>query len=119
MSQFLEYAWPNYAPTGVDYQTTMKRSSSGRLIIAPHRGGIEPETSEIAEPIAKFYCSLYMFEGIKSSRNATLHITGTRFDDPLVLEMLKLSNWAIAIYYYGSNEKIAFIVGRGMNWFKY
>jgi len=97
---------------GIDYRTTVKRSLSGWLIMAPHGGGIEPGTSEIAESIAKSDCSLYMFEGIKPARNATLHITGTRFDDPLAFEMLKSSNRTIAIHGCSGDEKVAFVGGR-------
>ena len=36
---------------GVDYQILARRSRAGFAIVAPHGGGIEPGTSEIADAI--------------------------------------------------------------------
>jgi phage replication-related protein YjqB (UPF0714/DUF867 family) len=81
------------------------------LIIAPHGGGIEPGTSEIAAAIARFNHSLYTFEGIKKSDNKTLHITSTQFDDPQLLKLLKSSKGTIAIHGCSGNEHIAYVGG--------
>lgn len=42
---------------------------------APHGGGIEPGTSEIADAIGGERGSFYTFGGLKSSGTADLHIT--------------------------------------------
>jgi phage replication-related protein YjqB (UPF0714/DUF867 family) len=52
-------------------------------VIAPHGGGIEPGTSELATAIAGDDFSLYLFEGLKSAGNGELHITSTNFDEPI------------------------------------
>jgi phage replication-related protein YjqB (UPF0714/DUF867 family) len=43
-------------------------------ILAPHGGGIEPGTSELAEAVAGEGLSFYAFEGLKRSGNAVLHV---------------------------------------------
>ncbi len=95
----------------VDFRRRVKQRNSGWLIIAPHGGGIEPGTSELAAAIARFNHSVYTFEGIKKSDNKTLHITSTQFDDPQLLKLLKSSNGTIAIHGCSGNEQIAYVGG--------
>lgn len=57
---------------GVDYQIR-RRSADTTLVLAPHGGGIEPGTSELAEAIAAGDHSSYIFEGIKARQNGDLH----------------------------------------------
>jgi phage replication-related protein YjqB (UPF0714/DUF867 family) len=95
----------------VDFRRRVKQRNSGWLILAPHGGGIEPGTSELAVAIARFNHSLYMFEGIKMSDNKTLHITSTQFDDPQLLKLLNSSNRTIAIHGCSGNEQIAYVGG--------
>lgn len=65
------------------------------VVVAPHGGGIEPGTSELCLAIAGYHpASLagtppvgpvydyWMFEGIRSTGNAGLHVTSTNCDDP-------------------------------------
>jgi len=56
--------------------------SSGIAILSIHGGDIEPGTTRIANAIAGWDHSFYTFEGIKTARNLSLHITSTRFDEP-------------------------------------
>ena len=51
---------------GVDYRILLRRSRAVFAIVAPHGGGIEAGTSEVAEAIASEEFSFYSFEGIKS-----------------------------------------------------
>ena len=95
----------------IDFRRRIKQRNSGWLIIAPHGGGIEPGTSELAIAIARFNHSLYMFEGIKKSDNKILHIPSTQFDDPQLLKLLKSSNGTIAIHGCSGNEQIAYVGG--------
>jgi poly-gamma-glutamate hydrolase-like protein len=60
-------------------------------LVAPHGGGIEPGTSELADAIAASDLSFYTFEGLKPSGNTDLHITSTRFDEPMCLTLLASS----------------------------
>jgi phage replication-related protein YjqB (UPF0714/DUF867 family) len=95
----------------IDFRRRVRQRNSGWLIIAPHGGGIEPGTSELAAAIARFNHSLYMFEGIKKSNNKTLHITSTQFDDPQLLKLLNSSIGTIAIHGCSGNEQIAYVGG--------
>jgi phage replication-related protein YjqB (UPF0714/DUF867 family) len=100
-----------YEKKDIDFRRRVKQRNSGWLIIAPHGGGIEPGTSELAVAIARFNHSLYTFEGIKKSDNKTLHITSTQFDDPQLLKLLNSSKGTIAIHGSSGNEQIAYVGG--------
>lgn len=95
----------------VDFRRIVKRRNSHWLIVAPHGGGIEPGTSELAAAIAGFSHSLYTFEGIRKSGNKTLHIASTQFDDPQLLKLLKSSDGTIVIHGCSGNEQIAYVGG--------
>jgi phage replication-related protein YjqB (UPF0714/DUF867 family) len=99
---------------GVDYGILLRRESSSFAIVTPHGGGIEPGTSEIASATAGEDLSFYAFEGLKSKDNTELHITSTRFDEPLCLALLKQSEVVITIHGEHSEEDGAgvFIGGR-------
>lgn len=99
----------------VDFRRRVKQKKSGWLILAPHGGGIEPGTSELAIAIARFNHSLYTFEGIKKSDNRALHITSTQFDDPQLLKLLNSTKGTIAIHGCDGNEQIAYVGGRQNN----
>lgn len=83
---------------GVDFRILVRRARPAFALVAPHGGGIEPGTSEIAEGIAALEWSLYAFEGLKPSGNADLHITSTRFDEPMCLELVGESDVIVTIH---------------------
>jgi phage replication-related protein YjqB (UPF0714/DUF867 family) len=83
---------------GVDYRILLRQASEGFAIVAPHGGGIEPGTSEIADAIAGEEFSMYSFEALKSSGNTDLHITSTRFDEPMCLTVIGRSNIVVTIH---------------------
>jgi phage replication-related protein YjqB (UPF0714/DUF867 family) len=83
---------------GVDFRILARQSKTRFAIVAPHGGGIEPGTSEIAEAIAAEESSFYAFEGLKSSGNTDLHITATRFDEPMCLALIGRSEAVITIH---------------------
>lgn len=80
-----------------DYQI-QTRAAGRTLVVAPHGGGIEPGTSELADAIAGEDHSLYLFEGIKSTRNSDLHITSTAFDEPQCEAMLERADAVLAVH---------------------
>ena len=82
----------------LDYERRISRRRSGFAIIAPHGGGIEPGTTELARAIAGFNYSFYSFEGIKTSGNEILHISSTLFDEPKCMELLRQADIAVAIH---------------------
>ena len=83
---------------GVDYRILLRQAKAGFAIVTPHGGGIEPGTSEIADAIAGEEFSFYAFEGLKLSGNTDLHITATRFDEPMCLTVIGRSNIVVTIH---------------------
>ncbi len=88
---------------GVDYELRFRKGTSGIAVIAPHGGGIEPGTVDIADGIAGAEHTFYCFKGIKNTGNIHLHITSNRFDEPLGINAIKGENTVLAIH--GCNDK--------------
>jgi phage replication-related protein YjqB (UPF0714/DUF867 family) len=95
---------------GVDY-CIRARSASSVLIIAPHGGGIEPGTSELAEAIAAADHSLYLFDGLKDAGNGELHITSSNFDEPTCLAMMALVDRVVTVHGEERDDAVVFIGG--------
>jgi phage replication-related protein YjqB (UPF0714/DUF867 family) len=83
---------------GIDFGILVRQARTAFAVVAPHGGGIEPGTSEIADAIAAGEFSFYAFEGLKSSGNADLHITSTRFDEPMCLTVVSRSTVVLTIH---------------------
>lgn len=83
---------------GIGFRVRWARSQAAFAIVAPHGGGIEPGTSELAEAIAGTRRSFYAFEGLKESGNAALHITSTRFDEPMCSALIETSDTVVTIH---------------------
>ncbi len=83
---------------GRDFLRTVIDRGAPIAIVAPHGGGLEAGTSEIATAIAGGDLSLYCFEGIKPKGNEVLHITSRRFDDPVCLDLLSRARTAVTIH---------------------
>ena len=98
-------------PEGSSYQRRIVKRRSAFAIIAPHGGGIEPGTSEIATAIAGDRFSYYSFDGLKKAGNEVLHITSTRFDEPRCLQLLDNSEIAVAIHGCSGDEYTIFLGG--------
>ena len=66
----------------VDYSVTARTVAGSKVaIVAPHGGGIEPLTAELADSIAGDDHNFYALRGLKNKGNKVLHITSHRFDD--------------------------------------
>lgn len=85
---------------GKDYRVReVARQGSPVLIIAPHGGGIEIGTSQLAARIARARHSVFLFEGLKPPwQNRGLHITSHKFDHPRCLALLARSLVTLAIH---------------------
>ncbi|WP_163268679.1 poly-gamma-glutamate hydrolase family protein [Chelativorans alearense] len=72
-----------------DYSVTT-RPVAGSLvaIVAPHGGGIEFFTAQLAESIAGNDHNYYAFKGLKKTGNRDLHITSHRFNEPRALSLI-------------------------------
>jgi phage replication-related protein YjqB (UPF0714/DUF867 family) len=100
----------------VDYCRTILPRTSVITVIAPHGGGIEPGTSEIAKAIAGDQFSLYCFEGLKSQGNyKDLHITGTNFDDPDCVQLTGKSRVVLAIHGCDDDNEVVYVGGCNEN----
>jgi phage replication-related protein YjqB (UPF0714/DUF867 family) len=98
---------------GIGFQTVVRPGSTEWAVLAPHGGGIEPGTSELARAIAGTEHSLYLFEGLRLSGNSRLHITSTNFDDPTALLLLQHIPYALTIH--GSGDRVPRIAIGGLD----
>jgi phage replication-related protein YjqB (UPF0714/DUF867 family) len=85
---------------GRDFEIeVIRRPRCGIAVIAPHGGGIEHGTSEIARAIAADQFNLYLFEGLRPSGNfAALHLTSHLFDEPECLALIARCPVVVAIH---------------------
>jgi phage replication-related protein YjqB (UPF0714/DUF867 family) len=100
------------ATHGRDYRVRLRERPGTTLVLAPHGGGIEPGTSEIAEAVAGDDLSFYAFEGIRSHGNADLHITSTRFDEPRCVALAGDAPLAVAVHGEERPEPFVVVGGR-------
>jgi phage replication-related protein YjqB (UPF0714/DUF867 family) len=80
--------------------------------MAPHGGGIEPGTTEIADAVAGDDHTFYTFSGLKTHGNAGLHITSSRFDEPIGIEIAKQAETVLSIHGCRDNQKFVSMGGR-------
>ncbi|MGA9117390.1 MAG: poly-gamma-glutamate hydrolase family protein [Bacteroidota bacterium] len=99
------------ASVGVDYRILVRKRHTPIAVVAPHGGGIEPGTSELAEAIAGRTLSLYCFIGLKNARNDVLHITSTRFDEPRSQQLIASAEVVVAIHACGVKDSGIFVGG--------
>jgi phage replication-related protein YjqB (UPF0714/DUF867 family) len=97
---------------GRDYQIRFRQGKSGIAVIAPHGGGIEPGTTEIADAVAGDAHDYYSFEGLKHRGNLELHMTSRHFDEPIGMRIVRISNAALVIHGCKGEEIIVYIGGR-------
>ena len=85
--------------SGMAFSISVRRARGSFAIVAPHGGEIEPGTSKIADAVAAKEFSYYAFDGLKVvSGNADLHITSTRFDEPMCLTVIGNSNVVLTVH---------------------
>ena len=96
---------------GRDYCIHLRRGRSGVAIVAPHGGGIERGTRQIADAIAGTEHSYYCFEGIKEKGNQVLHITSDHFDEPRCLAVVGHSEKVVTIHGAGAEEAAVYAGG--------
>jgi phage replication-related protein YjqB (UPF0714/DUF867 family) len=88
---------------GQDFRITAHRLPDANVaIVAPHAGGIEFRTSDVAMAIAGKQHSLYLFEGTLADGNMPLHITSHHFDEPRCLELLNHHEIVVSIHGCGN-----------------
>jgi phage replication-related protein YjqB (UPF0714/DUF867 family) len=98
---------------GRDYAILFRQRDSRLAVIAPHGGRIEPGTLDIADALAGNDFSFYAFEGIKRSGNTVLHLTSSRFDEPVGLTIT--GNSTVVISVHGTHDRGDTILIGGRN----
>ena len=96
---------------GRDYRIRWRMGGSGVAIVAPHGGGIERGTSEVADGIAGREHGFYAFEGLKSVGNHVLHLSSNRFDEPQALRLVRGVRALITIHGAKGREPAAYLGG--------
>ncbi len=105
-----------HAREGRDYRRVVEGRGGEIAIVAPHGGGIEPGTSEIARGLAGREIAravagreiaralagrefaLYCFEGLRSRGNEELHIPSHRFDEPRCVSLVEETRTVVAVH---------------------
>ena len=95
----------------IDFRVLSEERNSNTISLAPHGGGIEPGTSELAMAIAGSEFSYYLFEGLKSSGNSNLHITSHLFDEPQALRFVGQHRRVVAIHGERSLQTSVYVGG--------
>jgi phage replication-related protein YjqB (UPF0714/DUF867 family) len=98
MDKYRSFAELSAAENAGAYRIVALQRGSLVAVVAPHAGGIEPGTSEIARAIAGTELSLYLFEGRKVQGNSDLHITSTNFDEPQGLQLASGAQVVLAVH---------------------
>ena len=96
-----------------DYTIFHREGDSGIAVIAPHGGGIEPGTVDIADALAGCDHTFYAFKGLKKTGNGILHINSNRFDEARGVEVCR--NAVIVISVHGSRFRTEGVLVGGRN----
>ena len=96
---------------GVDFERAIALRGSRVAVVAPHGGGIEAGTSEIARAVAGRELSLYTFDGIKPRGNEILHVTSNLFDDSPCLEIVRTCETVVTMHGADGKDPIVEIGG--------
>lgn len=100
----------------VDYKIIANNVGSSTVVIAIHGGNIESETTQLAAAVAKQgNYNFYSFEGLKPN-SASLHITATRNDEPILCSMVGKSTRTLSIHgCKGTNQALTNLGGLDKN----
>ena len=96
---------------GIDYRIDIREGNSGIAIVAPHGGGIEPGTTEIAREIAGIEHTFYGFEGIRATDNSHLHITSKTFDEPRLASLVSKEGIVLTVHGCEGEEEVVYVGG--------
>ena len=99
------------AREGWDYRRLVERRGSQVAIVAPHGGGIEPGTSEIARALAGSEFALYCFEGVRPEGNEELHVTSHCFDDPACIRLATQAQTVVAVHGCAGEHEAVYVGG--------
>ena len=113
MDKYFNFAeLKKYEEEGEDYIVRYRYADSDTAIMAPHGGGIEPGTHDIADEVAGKDFLFYSFSGIKKRGNSILHISSTRFDEPLAMETARKAFTVITLHGCRGKGEIVYTGGK-------
>ncbi len=87
---------------GKDYRICSRDRGSWATIVAPHGGYIEAGTSAIARSIAGKTYNHFDFQALRPESARDLHVTATRFRDPVLSRLLESSLTAVSVHGMGT-----------------
>ena len=96
-----------------DYTILYRELPSKITIMAPHGGGIEPGTIDIADYLAGCDYTFYAFKGLKKVGNKILHISSNTFDEPIALRAAQNADIVVSIH--GAKDKSEMVYIGGTN----
>lgn len=95
-----------------DYRIVTQDRRSWATILSPHGGYIEPGSSAIARAVSARNYNYFDFQGLRLEDAMDLHVTSTRFREPLLCKLLSQSSVALAIHSMGkANEPVVWLGG--------
>lgn len=97
---------------GRDYAILHRESDSPFAVMAPHGGGIEPGTVDMADALAGRDHTFYAFKGMKKAGNRILHISSNRYDEPVGARLAARARIVISIHGCRDTEAVVFVGGR-------
>ncbi|MDY6863080.1 MAG: poly-gamma-glutamate hydrolase family protein [Thermodesulfobacteriota bacterium] len=97
-----------------DYTILYREIPSKITIMAPHGGGIEPGTIDIADYLAGCDYTFYAFKGLKKSGNNILHINSNIFDEPIALKAAQNADIVISIHGDKDKSEVVHIGGTNL-----
>lgn len=95
-----------------DYTIIYREAASDFVVMAPHGGGIEPGTVDVADAVAAGDHTFYAFKGLKAKGNASLHINSNRFDEPVGVKAAAEARIAVTIHGSRDLEAVVHVGGR-------
>jgi phage replication-related protein YjqB (UPF0714/DUF867 family) len=97
----------------IDYSVTARTVAGSKVaIVAPHGGGIEPLTAELADSIAGNDHNFYALRGLKKKGNRVLHITSHRFDDERAVALIEPCEKVVTIHGLAGDARSLQVGGR-------
>ncbi len=109
--RYRNFAALNAAEPAEAFSISICDRGSRLAVAAPHGGGIEPGTSEIAVAIARADLSYYLFEGHRRHDNTALHITSANFDEPRALALLHRAACVLTVHGEASETEAVYLGG--------
>jgi len=94
----------------IDFKVVYRHGSKSFLIAAPHGGGIEPGSSELADAIAGDTYGFYSFYGLKKDPSA-LYLPSTGFDEPELMRVTKNYSATISVHVIEGSDSLIYIGG--------